>query len=175
MDALSPALVRQWLQAYQFWWLELLCLTFVLTSALAAPGLARAVGMRARWWIAVSALAGVGVTLTYVVAPDTNRIFYDEQIYQHAGQNMADLRRTQMCNYGIVEYGPLQCLADEYNKEPYGYPYILSVGYRILGTSDALAHHLNRWLHGLMALVLALTVVRWSGSATAGLFASLFI
>jgi hypothetical protein len=123
----------------------------------------------------VFTLAAAGIAATYHVAPHTNRIYYDEQIYQHSGQNMADLRRTQMCNYGIVEYGQLQCIAGEYNKEPYGYPHLLSVGYRMFGTSDTLAHHLNRWLHGLMALALALTVVRWTGNATAGLFAALIV
>lgn len=175
MDALAPDQIRPWLQTYQVWWLELLFLVFVAASALAVPGLVRALGMRARWWMAAVALAAAGTGAAYVVPPTTSRIFYDEQIYQHVGQNLADLRRTQMCNYGIVEYGRLQCIADEYNKEPYGYPYILSVGYRAFGTSDAVAHHVNRWLHGLMALVLSLTVVRWTGNGAAGLLAALIL
>ena len=47
--------------------------------------------------------------LTLFVAPRTNRIYYDEQIYQSIGQNLADLRLAQMCNDGSVEYGRLQC------------------------------------------------------------------
>ena len=34
----------------------------------------------------------LGVGLTVGVAPRTNRIFYDEQIYQNVGQNLADLQ-----------------------------------------------------------------------------------
>ena len=45
----------------------------------------------------------LGVGLTVGVAPRTNRIFYDEQIYQNVGQNLADLRRAQMCNDGAVD------------------------------------------------------------------------
>jgi hypothetical protein len=175
MDALTPTLLRSWLMDWQFWWLELLFLIFITTSVLAVPPLVRAIKAPLTWWIGVVALALAGVAATYWVAPHTNRIYYDEQIYQHAGQNMADLHRTQMCNYGIVEYGRLQCSAGEYNKEPYGYPHILSVGYRLFGTSDTLAHHVNRWLHGLLALVLALTLARWSGRLAAGLLAALIV
>ena len=62
------------------------------------------------------------LALTLFVAPRTNRIFYDEQIYQGIGQNLADLRLAQMCNDGSVEYGRLQCASGEYNKQPYAYP-----------------------------------------------------
>ena len=47
--------------------------------------------------------------LTVFVAPRTNRIYYDEQIYQSIGQNLSDLKLAQMCNDGTVEYGRLQC------------------------------------------------------------------
>ena len=58
-------------------------------------------------------------SLTLFVAPRTNRIYYDEQIYQSVGQNLADLRLAQVCNDGSVEYGRLQCGSGEYNKQPY--------------------------------------------------------
>ena len=40
-------------------------------------------------------LSGLGVALTLFAAPRTNRIFYDEQIYQGIGHNIADLRLAQ--------------------------------------------------------------------------------
>jgi hypothetical protein len=175
MDALTPALLRPWLMDWQFWWLELLFLVVVATTALAVPPLVRSLKMPLTWWVGVLTLAAAGTAAAYFVAPHTNRIYYDEQIYQHIGQNMADLHRTQMCNYGIVEYGRLQCSAGEYNKEPYGYAHILSLGYRLFGTSDTLAHHVNRWLHGLLALVVALMLTRWTGRAAPGLLAALIV
>ena len=66
--------------------------------------------------------------LTLFVAPRTNRIFYDEQIYQSIGQNLADLRLAQVCNDGSVEYGRLQCASGEYNKQPYAYPHAAEPG-----------------------------------------------
>ena len=47
--------------------------------------------------LAASLLACV---LAGLVAPRTNRIYYDEQIYQGIGQNLSDLRLAQMCNDG---------------------------------------------------------------------------
>jgi hypothetical protein len=60
---------------------------------------------------------GLAAVLTLFVAPRTNRIYYDEQIYQAAGQNLADLKLAQVCNDGTVEYGRLQCWYGEY-KQP---------------------------------------------------------
>ena len=76
--------------------------------------------------------------LTLFVAPRTNRIYYDEQIYQSIGQNLADLRLAQMCNDGTVEYGRLQCFSGEYNKQPYAYPHLLSLVYRVFGVRPAI-------------------------------------
>ena len=88
----------------------------------------------------MAALALLAGGLTLFVAPRTNRIYYDEQIYQSIGQNLADLRRAQMCNDGTVEYGRLQCCRGEYNKQPYAYPHLLSLVYRAFGVSEAAAH-----------------------------------
>jgi hypothetical protein len=172
---ISPESLRAWLTAYQFWVLEALFLALLVSTAVALPGLVRSLALPRRWWLGLAGIALSGLAVVYTLPPATNRIYYDEQIYQHVGQNLSDLRRSQMCNHGIVEYGQLQCHAGEYNKEPYGYPYLLSVGYRVLGVSDALAHHVNRAAHALMAIVLALIAVRWFNDRRAGLLAASFI
>jgi hypothetical protein len=59
------------------------------------------------------------------------------------GRNSSDLHRAQMCNDGRLEYGRLQCVQSEYNKEPSGYPYLLSLVYRVAGVSDAAAFRFN--------------------------------
>jgi len=58
-----------------------------------------------------------------------------------------------MCNDGRVEYGRLQCVDGEYNKEPNGYPYLLSLVYRVTGVSDAAAFRLNNLVAGLSVLL----------------------
>ena len=61
----------------------------------------------------MAVLAALGVALTLFAAPRTNRIFYDEQIYQGIAQNIADVRLAQVCNDGSVEYGRLRCAAGD--------------------------------------------------------------
>src|SRR5262249_10251442 len=53
------------------------------------------------------------------------------------------LKLAQMCNDGTVEYGRIQCWRPEYNKEPNGYPYLLSVGYRVAGVHEWVAFAIN--------------------------------
>jgi hypothetical protein len=96
------------------------------------------------------ALACMAAALV-LITPRTNRIFYDEQIYQAIGQNLSDLRLAQMCNDGTTEYGILQCRRPEYNKQPYGYPHLLSLGYRLFGTSELIAHRMNVVISGATA------------------------
>ena len=107
-----------------------------------------------------------------LIAPRTNRIFYDEQIYQAIGQNLSDLHRAQMCNDGTVEYGALQCWRHEYNKQPYGYPHLLSVGYRWFGTSASLAHWLNLLVSSATAGVIFLLAFLLTREPLAGAFAA---
>src|SRR5262245_59345480 len=58
-----------------------------------------------------------------------------------------------MCNDGTVEYGRLDCHLADYNKEPYGYPYLLSIAYRIGGVREAFAFWFNNIVAGLAVLV----------------------
>ena len=59
--------------------------------------------------LSMTLLSALALGLTLGVAPRTNRIYYDEQIYQNIGQNLADLKLAQMCNDGAVEDGRLRC------------------------------------------------------------------
>jgi hypothetical protein len=123
----------------------------------------------------MAALALVAAGLALFVAPRTNRIFYDEQIYQSIGQNLTDLRLAQICNDGSVEYGRLQCLSSEYNKQPYGYPHLLSLGYRLFGVGTAVAFAVNA--AAMAATVCAVYVLVWLlvRDRDAALFAALVV
>ena len=44
---------------------------------------------------------------------------------------------------GTVEYGRLQCWRAEFNKEPNGYPYILTLAYRAFGVGESHAFIVN--------------------------------
>ncbi len=142
--------LRDELRAIQFWQLEALLVLLVAVSIAGMRALLGSLAIARRELAPPLASSLLAAVLVFAVAPGTNRIYYDEQIYQSIGQNMADLRLAQMCSEGIVEYGVLQCARGDYNKEPYGFPHLLSVAYRIVGVSPGAAHVLN----GLSAIAL---------------------
>jgi hypothetical protein len=161
--------LRELLRTGQFWFLDGLLAGVLGTTVVAARHLASRIESRER------ALFGAVVctaALLVLIAPRTNRIFYDEHIYQAIGQNLSDLRLAQMCNDGTVEYGTLQCWRSEYNKQPYGYPHLLSVGYRWLGTSESVAHWLNTLVSGGTAGVIFLLTLLLTANRHASIFAA---
>ena len=141
--------LRTQLITRQFWWLEV-CVLAVFVSVVLVTRELRELGNT--HFMRMALLASVAVAITLFVAPRTHRIFYDEQIYQGIGQNLSDLRRAQMCLDGTVEYGRLECTAGEYNKQPYAYPHLLSLAYRVGGAQWW-------WAFVLNAIAMALTVV----------------
>src|SRR5687767_3734727 len=144
--------IRIFLVEWQFWALEAQCAFLVVMTIVEA----RRLSIR-RATVAAGCVLAAGVwLLTATLPPRTNRIYYDEHIYQGVGRNLSDLRRAQMCNDGTVEYGRLQCFQGEYNKEPYGYPYVLSIIYRVTGVGDAAAFRFNNAVAALTALTTTL-------------------
>jgi hypothetical protein len=168
-----PFILREQLKTLQFWSLEA-CFVLMLVLGLAV---AREIGQQLdRQDVRrMAGLAILALVLTLFVAPHTNRIFYDEQIYQNIGQNMADLRLAQMCNDGVVEYGRLQCTAGEYNKQPYAYPHLLSLADRLFGVREANAFAINALAMVETVCAVYLLVVILFGDRTAAFFAALIL
>ena len=167
-----PAL-QEHLRVSQFGVLEALALALIVTTAAGLRQISRV--LKRRDWYVTAALCTMTFALV-LIAPRTNRIFYDEQIYQGIARNLSDLHLAQMCNDGSVEYGHLQCGRHEYNKQPFGYPYLLSLGYRIAGASDNVAHWVNiaaaaATAGTLFLLTLLITENRVSAALTALAFA----
>jgi hypothetical protein len=144
----GPSL-REQLKILQFWSLESCVFLGLAVSTVALQDVPRLLDRRDILRMAL--LMAVALGLTLGLPPRTNRIYYDEQIYQNAGQNLADLRRAQMCNDGTVQHGRLRCSSGEYNKQPYAYPHLLSLAYRLFGVGTTTAFVLN-------AIVMAVTV-----------------
>jgi 4-amino-4-deoxy-L-arabinose transferase-like glycosyltransferase len=135
--------LRELLRRWQFWFLEATFALCVVLAAATLPGYVRSLALSRADYLCLAAAAVLAGVLAGTVAPRTNRIFYDEQIYQGIGQNLADAHLAQMCNEGTVEYGTLQCWRGEYNKQPNGYPYLLSLVYRTVGASYWAAAQFN--------------------------------
>ena len=145
--------LRGLLMDWQFWTLEL---QFALLAALTALNWSRlraALDMSRRAYLTAAAASVLAVVLASSAAPRTNRIYYDEQIYQNAAHLLADGHRAAMCNEGDVEFGWLRCARAEYNKQPYGYPYLLSIGYRLFGAQEWVAFRFNNLVAGALVWV----------------------
>jgi hypothetical protein len=169
---LSPDALRFELRSLQFWSLEAGFFSLVALTAVALPQLWRSLELRRRDALFPAAVSLLALVLATLVAPKTNRIYYDEQIYQSIGQNFSDLRMAQMCNDGTVEYGTLQCWRGEYNKEPYAYPYLIGVAYRIAGVGERVAAAVNPIAAALTVWVVFLIATTITGRTEAGGFAA---
>ena len=153
-----PSQLREQLKLTQFWSLEA-CMALGLVLAVAVARELRRELVIPRDHRQVLVPVALAVCLTLWVAPRTNRIYYDEQIYQGIGQNLSDLRLAQMCNSGVVEYGRLECSLGEYNKQPYAYPHLLSVAYRLFGVHEMTAFVVNAV--AMAATVAAVYLLTW--------------
>jgi len=115
----------------------------------------------------------LGISATVFIAPRTHRIFYDEDIYNSIAQNIAHSKKAVMCNEGYYENNELVVVAEEYNKQPPGYPYLISIIFRILGTNELFTFILNNILFGLMIPLIFLISFLLFKDTFAGLMASL--
>ncbi len=173
LSTTDTSTLRTQLTHWQFWSLELQFLLVLVTGWIAVPPFLRSLHLPRHAFGTTLAISLLALVLTIAVAPHTNRIFYDEHIYQGVGQNLSDLHLAQMCNDGRVEYGQLECARGEYNKEPYGYPYLLSVAYRLLGVHDGIAHAINAVSTLLLVWVAFLLTTALFADRRAGLAAGL--
>ncbi len=98
----------------------------------------------------------LGICSTAFIAPRTHRIFYDEDIYNSIAQNIAHQKKAVMCNEGYYENNELQIIAEEYNKQPPAYPYLISIIFRTLGTNELFTYILNNIIFGLTIIVIFL-------------------
>jgi hypothetical protein len=171
--ATPTASLRGQLVHLQFWSLETcVFLGLALTAAVLQELWST---LERRDLVALAVLAGLAVGLTTGMAQRTNRIYYDEQIYQSIGQNLADSRRAQMCNDGTIQGGRLWCARGEYNKQPYAYPHLLSLVYRFLGVHETTAFVVNAIAMGLSVGFLYLVVFILFADRVAAFFAALFL
>ena len=167
------SVLREQLAVLQFWSLEI-CVFLGLALAVAvAADLRRAIQWRDGVGMAVVAALALGLTLS--VAPRTNRIYYDEHIYQNVGQNLADSRRAQMCNAGTVKAGRLQCASGLYNKQPYAYPHLLSLPYRIVGVGTTTAFVVNAIAMAVTVCLMYVLVLTLFADRGAAFFAALLL
>jgi hypothetical protein len=155
-------------------------------------------GIPRRMWLFLGGVTIIGLLITMFVVPREHRIYYDEDIYQNIGQNIAFLKdadanrgedlgeslqhlwkrivgRAAMCNEGKNEYGEYSCYKLEYNKEPNGWAYTLSVVFRLFGVHEIVAFLTANFLYGLSILTAFFIGYLLFGSPLSGIFAALVL
>lgn len=88
-------------------------------------------------------LAVVGFLMVFALAPQVHRIYYDEDIYANIAQNIALTHQAGMCNYGSFEYDEYFPHWLSYNKQPGGWPCIVSLAFQAFGVNELYAFILN--------------------------------
>lgn len=169
----TPDTLRGHLVRAQFWSLEVCALLAAVCIVVITRDVLR--GLSGRDLAVMAAISALALVLTLLVAPRTHRIFYDEQIYQGVGQNLTDLKRAQVCNDGTVEYGRLECRRAEYNKQPYAYPHLLGVAYRLVGVREVVPFAVNAAALVVTLWAVYVWVVLVFGDRTAAAFAALIL
>jgi 4-amino-4-deoxy-L-arabinose transferase-like glycosyltransferase len=88
----------------------------------------------------------------FQLAPKNHRIFFDEDIYINTGQTMALRGQTGFCNYCSFEINQYRPQWLSYNKQPGGWPFLISNAFRLFGVDETYAFYLNNLI--LVATVL---------------------
>ena len=189
--------LREHLQIISPLFLEITFLLVIVAIALNLRVFKRVfTGITRGSWYAVGGITVIALLVTIFVVPRDHRIYYDEDIYQSIGQNIACLKssgahtgedyeqsfsnlwkrfigRAAMCNEGRNEYGEFYCDRLEYNKEPNGWPYLLSVAFRLFGVHERAAFLTNNFLYGLAIVTVFCIGCLLFESALAGVYAAL--
>ncbi len=166
--------VKKFLVNSHFYFLEINLIFIIIGFILLLPYLKKIISFIPRKIIfLLIGISFAGIFLTSFVAPRTHRIYYDEDIYENVGQNLALLQKAQLCNNGGTIYGVYNCYEGFYNKQPYAYPYLLSIVYRIFGVSETAAFILNNLLFGFSIFIVFLIAYLMFSNYLIGIFSAL--
>jgi 4-amino-4-deoxy-L-arabinose transferase-like glycosyltransferase len=97
-------------------------------------------------WLLIALLIFAFVLVTFGTTC-IHRIYFDEDIYANIAQNIALTNQTGMCNYGVFEYGEYFVHWLSYNKEPSGWPFLISIVFQMFGTNELYAFLLNNMIY----------------------------
>jgi len=135
------------------WFLEINLLLIIIAIALNIGVIRNQLkGISSKQWYLLSAVIVLGIIMAAFVAPRTHRLFYDENIYLNIGQTMAAQKKAAMCAEGYNRYGEYYCAQLEHNKQPYAFPHLISIVYRVFGPSETAGFVFNNLIFGLSIL-----------------------
>jgi len=156
------------------WFLEVNFLLIIIAIALSFGVIKNQLkGISSRQWCLVLTIVALGMLMAAFVAPRTHRLFYDENIYLNIGQTMAAQQKAAMCAEGYNRYGEYYCAQLEHNKQPYAFPHLISIVYRVFGPSETAGFLFNNLVFGLAILTSFLLGFFLFRSFSAGAYSAL--
>ena len=166
--------IQELLKSWMPWTLRLNFLLILSGLVVCRHDIAAALrAMFNRRGIGLLALLSVAFLLTWAVAQPGHRIYFDEDIYANAAQNMATKNITAMCNYGTFEYGEYYPHWVSYNKQPNGWPFLMSLAFQIFGVDEAYGFAINNLQFVAQVLLVFFAAFLLTGEYRAGFFAGL--
>ncbi len=128
---------------YVFPWIMGSVLLTIL-SVLVGAVCARAETLRSAMWESirqpqVPILVLMLFFIAYGLTPQVPNILFDETIFMSIAQTFSKSGMLAACHQGRIEGGGFACYAYEYYKQPPGFPFYLSIFYRMFGSSASLA------------------------------------
>lgn len=156
------------------WFLEVNFLLIVIGIALSFGAVRSLLGeISSKKWCLVSTTVMLAMVMAAFVAPRTHRIFYDENIYLNIGQTMAVQKKAAMCAEGYNRYGEYHCGQLEHNKQPYAFPHLISMVYRVFGPSETAGFVFNNVAFGLSIVTVFLIGFLLFDSFSVGVYSAL--
>lgn len=154
--------------------LSVTALALLAALGFSGPLIRRLVGsLRLRRIVGPVAAVVLAFALVHAVSPRTHRIYYDEDIYEDIGLEIAHNNKAAMVNDGTWQYGHFEGRRLEYNKQPNGWPFLLSLAFRLAGPSERTAFTLANLMFPLSVGLLFACAVLLLDSPVIGLGAAL--
>jgi len=120
-------------------------------------------------WIILIIIFAIGFILRMFVAPQTHRVFFDEDIYLDIGKEILTEGKGCLCNYGDSK----ECYNCILMKWPNGYPFTVAVAFMFFGISESVAFNLEVLLGSISVLLVFGIGYLLSKKEEIGLFSAL--
>lgn len=174
LDHLSKPEIKNLLKHWIPWGLRLNAVLVLLAILPCLKDLKEAArGLLNRRGLLLGAVVLFAFLMTAFTTTRTHRIYYDEDIYCNVAQNMALAGKTGFCNYGTFEYGEYSPHWLTLNKEPSGWPFLVSLVFQAFGVNEQYAFLLNNVLFAAAVLVTFFIGRQIAGEFFPGLLAAL--
>ncbi|MBI2076288.1 MAG: glycosyltransferase family 39 protein [Candidatus Aenigmarchaeota archaeon] len=118
-------------------------------------------------WIILLSIFILAVFLRAFAAPQTHRVYFDEDIYLDIGKEILVNGKAALCNYGEP------CREYAFMKWPNGYPFLLAISYMFFGASEGVGFGLVTLLGSLSVVLIFLLSYVFSKNEKISLFAAL--